>query len=236
MSLAYGVMSVIALIMIGVCIAIDRNKKIWLLLLFISVFVCNVGYLMLSVSKTLNIALASNRIAYLGNVFLPFFMLMMILELCRIRCRKWLSTALIAIGVIVFLLAASPGYLTVYYKTVSIETVNGITKLVREYGPLHAVYYIYLFLYFAVMLFVVGYSIAKKKIASHIHGVGLLAVVLVNIAVWFIEQLLPRGFEFLSVSHLIGEVLLLFLYGIFQNYNMRRRVICTISANMNRFP
>ena len=226
MSLTYGVVCIIALILIGVCIAIDRRKEIWLLLLFISVFVCNLGYFLLSESKTLSTALASNRIAYFGNVFLPFFMFMIILSLCRIKCRKWFYILLLVISVMIFGIAASPGYLTVYYKAVSIEMENGVTRLVREYGPLHILYYIYLFLYFMVMLSVIGYSIAKKKIASHVHGVFLLFAVLINIVVWFIEQFLPREFEFLSVSYIISEALILFLYGIFQQYNMKQRIIC----------
>lgn len=230
MSLAYGIVCIAALIQLGVCIAIDRNKEIWLLLMFVSVFVCDLGYFLLSVSKTLAQALMSNRIAYLGSVFLPFFMLMMILNLCRIHCQNRFCAALLWVCVIVFGIAASPGYLTVYYKTVSIEIVDGVTMLVREYGPLHSLYYLYLFLYFGGMLCVVGYSIAKKQTLSYIHGGFLLAAVLVNIAVWLAEQFLPRGFEALSVSYILSENLILFLYGVFQKYNMKRRVVCTWAA------
>lgn len=54
-----------------------------------------------------------------------------------------------------------------------------------------------------------------------------MSAVLVNILVWLIEQFLPRGFEFLSVSHILSEALILFLYGVFQQYNMKKRIICT---------
>lgn len=196
MSLAYGIVCIAALIQLGVCIAIDRNKEIWLLLMFVSVFVCDLGYFLLSVSETLDQALMANRIAYLGSVFLPFFMLMMILNLCRIHCRNWFCAVLFWVGIIVFGIAASPGYLTVYYKTASIEMVDGVTMLVREYGPLHSLYYLYLFLYFGGMLCVVGYSIAKKQTLSYIHGGFLLAAVLVSMAVWLAEQFCPVGLNF----------------------------------------
>ncbi|MDO4331663.1 MAG: histidine kinase N-terminal 7TM domain-containing protein [Eubacteriales bacterium] len=230
MSLAYGVTSMIALALLGVCVIIDRKKDIWLLLLFVSVFVCDFGYFLLSVSKTLNLALLSNRIAYFGNVFLPFFIFMMILKLCRIRFAKWLPCLLAAVSVLIFAVAASPGYLTVYYKTVSIEITEGVTRLVREYGPLHVLYYIYLFLYFGGMLVVVGDSIVKKRITSYITGACLLAAVLVNIVVWLIEQFLPRNFEFLSISYMLSEALILLLYGAFQKYSIERRIICVWTA------
>lgn len=108
MSAAYGITSIMALILVGVCIAVDRKKEIWLLLLFISVFISGVGYFMLSVSQNLEMALMSNRIAYLGNVFLPFFMVMMLLHLCNIHYRKWLPGILIGIGFVILIIAAKP--------------------------------------------------------------------------------------------------------------------------------
>lgn len=227
MSLTYGVICIVSLIMVGVCLIADRKKEIWLLLLFISVGVCNTGYFLLSISQSLETALAANRIAYLGNVFLPFFMLMLLMRICGIRHPRWLPALLIAAGTAVLAAAASQGYLTLYYSWVSLEITESGSHLLREYGPLHGIYYVYLFAYFAAMLAVVGYATARKKLKSYLYGVVLLSAVLVNILVWLAEQFLPRGFEFLSVAHVLSEALLLVMYGAFQQYNMRRRIICT---------
>lgn len=226
MSLTYGVISMTALVMLVACIIVDRKKEKWLRLLFASVFVANFGYFLLSVSETLDFALLSNRIAYIGNVFLPFFMLMIILNLCGVQYPKWLPTVLSVVGFAVLVLAASPGYLTVYYKTVSLEIVNGTALLVREHGPLHILYYIYLFLYFVAMLAAIVYSIKGKKVSTHIQGIILLSAVFINIIVWLVEQFRPRGFEFLSIAYILSESLILVLYSVFQKYNIKRRVIC----------
>lgn len=226
MSLAYGIITITALFLLGACIVVDRKKEIWLLLLFISVFVSNLGYFLVSVSKTLDFALRSNRIAYAGTVFLPFFMFMIILNLCGVPYRKLFPAVLCTVSLVVLAIAASPGYLTVYYRTVSLEIVDGSSRLVREYGPLHSLYYIYLFLYFGAMSAVIVYSIVRKKISVRIHGILLLFTVFINIAVWLIEQFLPRGFEFLSIAYVLSESLVFVLYGIFQKYNMKRRIIC----------
>lgn len=226
MSLTYGVISITALVLLGACIIVDRKKENWLRLLFASVFVANLGYFLLSVSKTLEFALLSNRLAYAGNVFLPFFMLMIILKLCRVHYPGWLPTILFAVGFVVLVLAASPGYLTVYYKTVSFKIVNGTALLVREYGPLHILYYIYLFLYFAAMLAVIVFSIKRKKVSASVQGIILLSAVFINIIVWLVEQFCPRRFEFLSIAYILLECLILVLYSMSQKYNIKRRVIC----------
>ncbi len=231
MSAAYGIIVLISFLLIRVCLAVDKNRDVNLLLLFVSVFVCNAGYFLVSVSKTLTIALVSNAISYLGSVFLPFFMLMMILNLCNIRTGKTAGGILIGLGVLMFLLTASPGMSDIYYSAVSLGKVNGATILVREYGPLHCLYSVYLFAYFAAMMSLVMYAIVKKKITSILHSVFLLAAVFGNIVIWFIERFIPRNFEFLSVSYVLTELFILLLYGIIQEYGNRgmeeEKAVCT---------
>lgn len=74
MATLYGIIFAVSLLMVAICFFVDRKRDIWPMLLFISVSVCDLGYFLLSLSKTLDGALWANRLAYLGNVFQPFFM------------------------------------------------------------------------------------------------------------------------------------------------------------------
>ena len=234
MSIAYGILCVISLALIGVCLAVDRKKDICLLLLFISVFVCNLGQFLISIAPSLSFALNGNRIAYLGQVFLPLLMLKMILNLCNLNFKKWFLPALSLISVAVLFVTLTPGFLPCYYKNVSIVVIDGVTKLVRDYGPLHLLYYVYLLSYFAIMLFVIIHSTAKKKITSTLHTAFLLSAVLCNIVIWLTERFLPRGFEFLTVSYVISELFILLLYGILQEYGIRSENGNIIIANTSK--
>ena len=78
MSIIYGVMAVLSLGLLIAYICITRQRSIWFLLLYSSIFIVNLGYFVLSISRTLEEALLANRIAYLGSVFLPMAMLMII--------------------------------------------------------------------------------------------------------------------------------------------------------------
>ena len=234
MSIAYGILCVISLALIGVCLAVDRKKDICLLLLFISVFVCNLGHFLISVAPNLSFALNANRVAYLGQVFLPMLMFKMILNLCNLNYKKWLLPVLSFFSVAVLFVTLTPGLLPCYYKNVSIEVVDGATRLIRDYGPLHVLYYIYLFMYFALMLVVIIHSAVKKKITSTLHTAFLLCAVLCSIVIWFAEQFLPRGFELLTVSYVISELFILFLYGILQEYGIRGENGSIIIANTSK--
>lgn len=217
-SFIYGIDAVLALLLAcGYC-AIVRKKEIWLIWLYFSVFVANIGYFALSISKTVEEALLANRLAYLGCVFLPLFMLMTIMKVCKVHCAKVWRGILIGLSCIVFLIAASQGYLPLYYKEVSLVFVNGMAKLQKVYGPLHGLYYLYLFAYFAIMIGIIVYAVCKKKISSYKHAMLLLVVVFFNIAIWLIEQFINWDFEFLSISYIASELLLFFLYGMIQDY------------------
>ena len=147
MKLFYGIVVLLSVLLAFVCLFIVRKKNLYLSLLFVSVAVCNTGYFMLSVSKTLTFAIVSNDIAYLGSVFLPFLMLMMIFSLCGIKISKKSAAVFICIGVAVLFIAVTPGILPIYYKSAVLETVNGATALVKEYGPLHFIYALYVALF-----------------------------------------------------------------------------------------
>ncbi|MBQ6819111.1 MAG: hypothetical protein IJP35_05850, partial [Clostridia bacterium] len=233
MSLAYGVIALVSLCMVGICVASDKKRDVWLLLVFVSVSICNLGYFMLSVSQSLGSALNSNRLAYLGSVFLPFFMLMMVLRFCGMKRPKPLMIALVTIGIVMLGITTSPGILPIYYKTVDFEVVNGAGKLVREYGPLHLLYYVYLIGYMFSMVGVAIYAVAKKKIKSHLHTILLLCTVFCNILIWLIEQFLLRGFEWLSVSYILTECLMLAIYRSMQNGGLMSKEGRTQSYTIN---
>ena len=220
MSTVYGVAMAVSLLMIGVYYYIDRKHDKWLLLLFVSVAVCDFGYFLLSLSKTLDAALWSNRIAYLGNVFLPFSLLMMIMTLSRFTYPKWLPKVLVAANTVMLLIAASGGWLPIYYKNVSLDFINGLPVLIKEYGPLHAVYKVYLFAYFVAMVAVIAYTAVKKTVVSSKHTVFLAFVVIGNIAIWLVENMIHSSFEFLSISYIVTEGMILFLYSILQDYGI----------------
>lgn len=211
LTIAYGITAFVSLCMLGVCVLADKKRDVWLLLVFVSVSVCNLGYFMLSISGTLEEALNANRIAYLGNVFLPFFVLMMVLRFSGIRRNNALTLALVAIGIVMLAITTSPGILPYYYSTVAIAAEAGGTRLVREYGPLHMLYSVYLIGYMISMVAVVFYAIIRQKIRSRSRTFLLVCTVFCNIIIWAVEQFLPRGFEWLSVSYIVTESLILIL-------------------------
>ena len=218
MVITYAIMAIIATVLLIGYLVLVRKKEPWLLLLYVCVTIVNVGYFLLSVSPTLTFAIFANDLTYLGSVFLSMSMLLTIIKLCGFTVKKKLILSLLVFGCVMFAIIATSGILPWYYKEVSLIHVDGAAKLDKVYGVLHPVYLIYLLAYFAAMVACIVQSIRKKMIASQRHATLLAAIVFGNIAVWLVEKFIPWNFEFLSVSYLFSEIILLGLYWMMQDY------------------
>lgn len=227
MSIIYAVLALVSLgLIIGYSVIVGK-KEPWLLLLYVCVTIVNIGYFLISVSRSEAFAVLANDIAYLGSAFLSMSMFLTIIRLCGFKISKKLVVSLIAAGGVMFAIIATSGILPWYYKDVSLTFVDGAAKLEKDYGVLHPVYLVYIVGYFSAMVGCIFHSIRKKVIASQKHAVLMAAIVFGNIAVWFVEKFIKGNFEFLSVSYLFSEIILLGVYWMMQDYVLLKSVTQT---------
>ena len=218
MIIGYGITTALSVLFFVLYRILIKKREFWLSLLFACISVVNVGYLMLSLAKSVEFAIFANDVAYLGSVYLSTCMLFTIIKLCGYKVTKAHVIIALSLGVVMFLIVATSGILPWYYKSVSIEIVDGGTKLVKEYGVLHPVYLVYLVLYFLAMVCAIVHSLIKEKGKAQKIAGFLAFIVFINIAVWFIEKFSKWEFEFLAVSYVVSEMLFIFLYWTIQDY------------------
>lgn len=214
MSIWYGIACVISIVLLIVCTVFYRKENKWLFWLFLAVTVTDFGYFALSVSPNLEIAMAANSFAYCGSVFLPIFILMIIANLCRLEIPRRIMLSMFCVAFVIFVIATSGWYSDVYYTAVDIAQVGKSTVLVKEYGVLHPVYKMYIIAGLLAMIGVLAYSFVRRKDKNIGVSIYLSVLVAINIGIWFGETIFKSRFEFLSVSYIITEVLLLLFYSI----------------------
>ena len=213
MTIIYAILAALALAMLVAYGRLVRRSDSWIQVLFVCIFVVNVGYAALSAARTVPWALMFNGAAYLGSVFLSMCMFLVIYRLCGYT-HDWRLPFALAMGALVmFAIVCTP----LYYRSVELIVVDGAAKLVKDYGPLHNAYLVYLLGYFAAMVVTILRSIRLHRLASHKHAALMTGIVLGNIAFWFVEKFIPWNFEFLSVSYLFSEVMLIGLQWILQD-------------------
>ena len=218
MTIGYAICLIAAVGLLIAYLLMVKDKEFWLTMLHVCVSVVNLGYLLMSLANTVEFAVFSNDVAYLGSVFLSMCMLLTIVRLCGFQIKKAHVITCVSLGVVMFAIVASSPMLPLYYKSVDIEIIDGATKLVKEYGVLHPVYLVYLLGYFAAMIGTIIHSVIKKKIGDTRFAGFIAAIVCINIVVWLFEKMIRWEYEFLSVTYIASEFLLLIVYWMLQDY------------------
>lgn len=213
-SLIYTLCFVITVLMLAFLVVRYKNRiSIYYFLLFASATVCNFGYMQLVSAQNIESAVYANQITYLGGCFCPFFMMMCIADLCKTKVNKILQTTFIAYSVIVFIFVSTIGTpFSLYYKSVQFIRENGFSYLIKEYGPFHVLYPIYIISVGVVGIAFIINAFRCKKDVSYIISSWLLVVLSVTDAVYLIEKGFKLKVELLPFSlmlSLAGTLLLL---------------------------
>ena len=212
---------------IGLLIAYSmmvKNKEFWMTMLHVFVPVVNLGYLLMSLATTVEFAVFGNDVAYLGSVFLSMCMVLTIVRLCGFEIKKQHVITCVSLAVVMFAIIVSSPMLPLYYKSVDIEMIDGAAKLVKEYGVLHNAYLVYLLGYFTAMIGTIVHSVRKKKMGRPKLAGFIAAIVCSNLIVWLFEKLVSWEYEFLSVTYIASELLLLVVYWMMQDYVHKNEV------------
>ena len=218
MTVGYAICLTAAVGLLIAYLLMVKDKEFWLTMLHVCVAVVNLGYLLMSLANTVKFAVFGNDVAYLGSVFLSMCMFLTIVRLCGFKIKKAHVITYVSLGVLMFAIVASSPMLPLYYKSVDIEMIDGAAKLIKEYGVLHPVYLAYLLGYFAAMIGTIIHSVRKKKIGDTRLAGFMAAIVCINIVVWLFEKMIRWEYEFLSVTYIASEFLLLIVYWMLQDY------------------
>ena len=232
MTMVYGAVAVLSILLLIGYLFVEKKKERNFIFLISCVAIVNTGYFLLAAANSLGMAMFANGMSYFGTAYSMLAMLLIISEVCQIKKQRWVNILLISISTAAFALAASGDWLGLYYTSVDITSIGGMTKLVKEYGPLHILYTVYLFSYVLIMVGIIWYAAKKQRLSSFKYTMLLFVAVLLNICVWAVEQGFDENFEFLSVSYIVTEVILLLLYSMLRDYGIVQSGGQVISVQM----
>ena len=213
-TLIYALLFVCAIVLVVVYRALlkgNTNKMGYIVLM--AIVIVNLGYFLLSCSKSIKMAVFANRLSYVGSVILLQGMYLIVNRFCNVKRNKIVNLIILTVSFLAMLLSLTGGSsIKWYYQNVDISIISNATHLVKNYGPLHILYSCYVFGMFIIMLVTVVSSIIKKRVISSINPAILLLLVTENIAVWYIEKILAIEIELLSFSYIAtgGIFILLF--------------------------
>lgn len=197
-----------SLVLIFYSIKQNSRYNVHLSTLFIFVLLANFGYWQMSLATTLPHAILANKIIYIGGCLIPLTLLLTIFSFCKIRLHKGVKLFLYLFTFFVLLCVFSIGHYDWYYKDVSLGFENGVYFLVKEYGPMHALYYPMIICYALFGVIAMVYTIVKRKSISLNSVLLLLLADMITLAAFFFGRLISN-IELMPACYVLAQGLLL---------------------------
>lgn len=218
----YTILFVISFALLAILISQFRNKSsIYYVLLFTSVLVSNFGYMQMASAADVNAAIYANQTTYLGACFSPFFFLMCVADLSKLTIPRKMQWGFIAYSCVCFFLISTIGVFPWYYKSVSLENKYGISNLMKEYGPAHILFPLYLVIVLIVGISMIIYTMRKKMDVSYVTSALLMSALVLMIVVYATEKFMHLHIELLPVAYIISQIEILVLLNRISMYDIK---------------
>ena len=200
MKIYYAILFIASLILTGVYAGIWRKRfSVFLTLTFAFIPVINLGYCILSFSQTVPEAIVGITITYLG-IFAHVFIMYAIFNLCNLNSKKSVRLALLSVSTLFFLSSLTIGSSPFFYKDITGELVNNNLILHKDYGVMHTLYYIQMFIYMGITISVTIYAFRKKNDVSRHNLRYMLACETIPVLTFFLGKLLHLKIDLMPLS------------------------------------
>ena len=207
----------------------DKRFDINLTAIFMLVPITNLGHVFMAMAQTQQEAAISVKIIYIGACFMPFFVIMCLFDLCGIRVSRAVRGLLFVFPAILYASVLSVGYYPLFYSGLDLETANGATRLIRHYGPMHALFYPMVVAYMLIGISTIIYTIRRKTQVS--KATLLFLPVAVTFVGFFGNLLIGRRLEIITSTYLLAEILYLIIARRMSLYNVSDTVIDSLVQN-----
>ena len=221
----YLICFVISFLIFSVMLMRRIQQNINIMMTLIAVLCANGGYLAIAVSENVKQALIGSAFCYLGECFLSMFIFYIGADICGVKIGRVLRVVFTIVCAMVFCLACTPLFSGVYYKNVTLNSSFGASYLVKEYGPLHKVYYAVLLIWFVLIIGITIYAVFHQNRASYKTSIVYVIVMALNIATYILGLSGRLGIELLPATYVLSEFLILSIASRTVMYDMTTTVL-----------
>lgn len=231
MKVYYAILFFLSLVMAGIYAGIWRKRfSVFLTLNFSFIPIVNLGYLIIALSQTIPEAILGIKISYLG-IYAHIFIMYAIFNLCNLNVKKSLRLILLGISTFFYLSSLSIGSSSFFYKSITGEMVGKNLILHKEYGILHTLYYVQIFIYMVLTIAATVYAFRRKNDVSRCNLRYMLACETFPVLTFFAGRFFHLSVDLMPLSYVLCESVLLMISRRIVLYDVTETVIETIAFN-----
>lgn len=219
----YGVLLVLSFIFAAAYIFMwHKHFDVNLNMVFTLVPVACLGYVLSERAQDLNDALVAQQVIYIGGCFLQLFILLCILGLCRIEVSNRQRAILFMLSACMYASVLTIGQTEVFYAEASFAPGTG---LVREYGPMHTLFYVVIILEFlAGMLAIIFSLMHKEQVPRRIITLLIIPDIICFLS-YFVGRKLIHSVDIVPLGYVLAEVVFLLIVYRLNLYDVSDTVI-----------
>ena len=192
---------------------------------YILIPVILIGYIFYSKATDFNTAKIANCLKYIGGCYLIFFSTLTIFNLCDIKINKWIRIFSFLINSFFYGCVLTIGYQSFFYQEFSIQNSLGGVRVLKQYGPVHTVFYGVVIFYFLISITAIVYSyIKKKQVSDYILSMLFLPEILAVIG-YFSNAFIRSEFELLPFAFVLAQFFNLLIIKRMSLYNISENVV-----------
>ena len=207
-----------------------RGISVHFPIIFVFIPIINLGYLSVASATNVDEALMANGFEYLDGCFLELFFFLYVLNFCKLKMPKIITGVLMSLGAFFLVVVINTGSNKLMYKSVELRQLDGVSYLVKEYGPVHTFYYTMIAFYLIVNLSVIIYGFTRKYI-SKTNTLLLLTVYMVIILAFLCGKTFHPAFELLPASYNFAQIIFLVIMSRFNLYDVSESAISSLTEN-----
>ena len=232
MRIYYDSLFIISLVMGAIYAIIWRKRfSVYFTLIFLLIPITIRGYISQTNALTLTEVISGIKLSYQGASFLLLFMMLAIFDLCNLNLSKLTKLILFFLTALIYLPVLTVGSGTLFYKSISLNIVNGRPEVIKEYGPFHTVFYVFLATYLLITVAGIIYTLIRKKEVSKKNLLILLFCEISAILMYLNQHIFHPVVDLSPFSYIVSEILLLIIIRRVSLYDITETAIDTISKN-----
>lgn len=202
---------IIALMEVIFFFLVSKKPNLYFVMSYICAILATYGFWACSIAKTYSEAALGCRILYMGANWVAFFILLSIVDVCKINLPKCIMLLLFVSNMIVMVSTLYIGIGQSFYKSLDIYREDGVTHMVKVYGPVHTFFQVMLLVYIVGMLFLTILGFRRKNTVSYRYSGILLIMVITNVVFYYLKSILNTDFDMTCFTYTISIGILTYL-------------------------
>ena len=196
-----------------------KHFDVHITLVYVLVPIVNLGAVLLAHTHSLDAALGVNQLSFIGGCYLQLIIMLAVFSLCEIPFSRIVKLVLFLLSSAIFVVAMTGGRTLsdgrpvsgLFYRLVTFSDADGAGILIKQYGPLHTVFYAIVIVYFLLSVGTIVYAFFRKKQVSRKILMQLFLPECVAMFSFFAGRQLIPGIELLPAAYVFAQVMYLFI-------------------------